>query len=593
MRLRNTIICLVCIALAAALLITAGMQLDYVNSQRQKMRLISNEPLENAPPSLAFATVAMGAFRGLVVDILWLRADRLKEQGQFFDAKQLAEWITTLQPRFASVWEFHGWNMAYNISVAIPATQPEERWRWVKNGYELLRDRGIVLNPKSIGLYRELARIFQDKIGSVRDDVHKYYKLQLATGMEPLLGAADNQYFKALAEAPTDWQQIIKDANVVPIITALKSADKAFADDDEFASNYLSLRQNPGRFKPEAFRTIDDFRGTAALRKLDIFAKAYHLRKVWKLDPVLMQQLNQNHGPVDWNDPNTPLPLDWRHPDSHAIYWAVKGLQKAGKEDFSTDEINTDRIVNHSLQNLFRNGRMFVYDVPAQTPSDSSSQTPQTPTKEVFLRSDLRMFDAYNSSALARIKKYEELGLEKTKTGSLQSLKKGHRNMLKNAIFSFYQVGHMQQAQKIYKQLRQLYPSDEFKVPMLIFVRNRLREELRNIGLFNAKEIVQMMLRESYFRYAVRDDDEAFGREKMAKEIHDHYQSAYLDENRIDLPDFKLMRYFALLDFFNDYQYPLNMRRNLLARIKIERPELAEQLKQLEEKLQKQSEQSQ
>jgi hypothetical protein len=593
MRLRNTIICLVCIVLAAALLITAGMQLDYINSQRQKMRLISNEPLENAPPSLAFATVAMGAFRGLVVDILWLRADRLKEQGQFFDAKQLAEWITTLQPRFASVWEFQAWNMAYNISVAIPASQPQERWRWVKNGYELLRDHGIVLNPKSIGLYRELARIFQDKIGSVRDDVHKYYKLQLATGMEPLLGAADNQYFKALAEAPTDWQQIIKDANVVPIITALKSADKAFADDDKFVSNYLSLRQNPARFKPEAFRAIDDFRGTAALRKLDIFAKAYHLRKVWKLDPVLMQQLNQNHGPIDWNDPNTPLPLDWRHPDSHAIYWAVKGLQKAGKEDFSTAEINTDRLVNHSLQNLFRNGRIFIYDVPAQTPFDSSSQTPKTPTKEVFLRSDLRMFDAYNKSALARIKKYEELGLEKTKTGSLQSLKDGHRNMLKNAIFSFYQVGHMQQAQKIYKKMRQLYPSDEFKVPMLIFVRNRLREELTNITVTNAQEIVQMMLRESYFRYAVRDDDEAFGREKMAKEIHDHYQSAYLDENRIDLPDFKLMRYFALLDFFNDYQYPLNMRRNLLARIKIERPELAEQLKKMEEKLQKQSEQSQ
>jgi hypothetical protein len=411
--------------------------------------------------------------------------------------------------------------------------------------------------------------------------------------MEPLLGAADNQYFKALAEAPTDWQQIIKDANVAHIITALKSADKAFADDDKFVSNYLSLRQNPARFKPEAFRAIDDFRGTAALRKLDIFAKAYHLRKVWKLDPVLMQQLNQNHGPIDWNDPNTPLPLDWRHPDSNAIYWAVKGLQKAGKEDFSTDEINTDRIVNHSLQNLFRNGRIFVYDVPAQTPFDSSSQTPQTPTKEVFLRSDLRMFDAYNKSALARIKKYEELGLEKTKTGSLQSLKDGHRNMLKNAIFSFYQAGHRRRAQKIYKKMRQLYPSDDFKVPLDAFVWNRLREELRNIGLNNAKEIVQMMLRESYFRYAVRDDDEAFGREKMAKEIHDHYQSAYLDENRINLPDFKLMRYFALLDFFNDYQYPLNMRRNLLARIKIERPELAEQLKQLEEKLQKQSEQSQ
>ena len=46
------------------------------------------------------------------------------------------------------------------------------------------------------------------------------------------------------------------------------------------------------------------------------------------------------------------------------------------------------------------------------------------------------------------------------------------------------------------------------------------------------KEIVQMMLRESYFRYALRDDDEAFSREKMAEEVYNHYQSGY-DEYRI------------------------------------------------------------
>jgi len=590
MRLRDTIIWAVCIIFTAALLITAGAQLNYINSQRQRMRLISNEPLENAPPSLAFATVAMGAFRGLVVDILWLRADRLKEQGQFFDAKQLADWITTLQPRFASVWEFQAWNMAYNISVAIPATQPDQRWHWVKNGYELLRDQGIELNPKSIGLYRELARIFQHKIGYVSDDAHKYYKLQLATAMEPLLGPADDQYFQALAEAPTHWRQIVEDVNIVPIITALKSADKTFADEDKFVSNYLSLRQNPARFAPDAFKVIDNFRGTEALKRFDIFAKAYHLRNSWKLDPLIMQQLNRTLGPVDWNDPNKHLPLDWRHPDTHAIYWAVKGLQVAGRQEFSVDEVNTDRIVNHSLQNLFRNGKIYIYDVPAEPPSDSSAQTPQTRTKEVFLLPDLRMFEPYNNSVLARMEKYKEL--EETKTGTYESLQTGHRNMLKNALFSFYQAGHRDQAQKIYEQLRELYPLDEFKVPLVIFVRNRLREELTNIGLNNAKEIVQMMLRDSYFRYAIREDDEAFGLEKMAQEAYEIYQSAYSDENRINLPDFKLLRYFALLDFFNDQRFPPNLRRNLLGRIKIERPQLAEQLKQEEEKLLKQLEQS-
>jgi hypothetical protein len=591
MRLRDTIIWSVCIALAASLLITAGMQLDFINSQRQQMKLIANEPLENAPPSLAFATVAMGAFRGLLVDILWLRADRLKDQGEFFDAKQIAEWITTLQPRFTSVWEFQAWNMAYNISVAIPATQPDERWQWVKNGYELLRDQGIPLNPKSISLYCELARIFQHKLGSVSDDAHKYYKLQLAMAMEPLLAPADNQYFKALTDAPTDWGQIIKDPDVAPLITALKSADKTFDNDDDFVSNYLSLRQNPARFNPDAFKVIDNFRGTEAIRKFDIFAKAYHLRNAWKLDPVLMQQLNYTYGPADLNDPNTHLPLDWRHPDTHAIYWAAKGLQVAGKKEFSVAEINTDRIISHSLQDLFRNGKIFIYDVPVQIPSDSNSQTPQTKMeKEIFLRPDLRMFEPYNKAALARIEKYEHL--EDMKADSLQSLKNGHRNMLKNAIFSFYQAGHIQQAQKIYDQLKELYPQDEFKVPLVVFVRNRLREELQNVTIDNAKEIVGMMLRESYFRYAMHDDDEAFGREKMAKEVYDHYQSAYSDENRIDLPDFTLLRYLAIMDFLNDQQYPPNMRLALYNRIRTERSELAEQLEKQEEELLKQLEQS-
>ncbi|MFA5238531.1 MAG: hypothetical protein WC476_02310 [Phycisphaerae bacterium] len=595
MRSRDTIICFICIVLAASLFIAAGMQLDYINSQRKQMKLIINEPLQNAPPSLAFATVAMGAFRGLLVDMLWLRADKLKDQGEFFDAKQIAEWITILQPRFARVWEFQAWNMAYNISVAIPATQPDERWRWVKNGYELLRDQGIPLNPKSILLYHELARILQHKIGSVSDDAHKYYKLQLAIAMEPLLGPADNQYFEALAKAPADWKQIVKDPNVTSLVAALKSADKTFDDEDDFVSNYLALRQNPDRFNQDAFKVIDNFRGTETIGKFDIFARAYYLRNTWKLDPVLMQQLNKTYGPVDWDDPNTHLPLDWRHPDTQAIYWAVRGLQVAGKNEFSAAEINADRIVGHSLQDLFRNGKIFIYDVPVAVSSDPCTQTPQAELskevrKEIFLRPDLRMFEPYNKAALARIEKYNNI--EDVGHGSLESLKTGHKNMLKNTIFSFYQAGHIQQAQKIYDQLRELYPQDEFKVPLVIFVKNRLREELQTITIDNAKEIVQMMLRESYFRYAMHDDDEAFGREKMAKEVYDHYRSRYTGEDRVGLPDLTLLRYLALVDFLNDQAYPPNMRLALYNRIKLERPELAEQLKKQEEQFLKQLEQS-
>jgi hypothetical protein len=614
MRLRDILIFVTGVVLVVVLLAMAGMRLDFINSQRLEMKLISNEPLKNAPPSLAFATVAMGAFRGLVVDILWIRADRLKEQGQFFDAKQLAEWITILQPRFAQVWEFQAWNMAYNISVAIPADQADQRWQWVKNGYEILRDRGIPLNPKTILLYRELARIFQHKIGGIADDAHKYYKLQLALAMEPLLRPADptfgevsppadNAWFEALARAPADWDKIASDPNISPLITALKAADKTFEDNAQFINNYLSLRQNPARFAPAAFRVIDRFRDTKALNDFDVFAKAWQLRNVWKLDPELMRELNQTYGPIDFTDPNKRYPLDWRHPNAHAIYWAVKGLrvagdkvigEKDGRKEYSVHEENTDRIVAHSLQNLFRYGKIFIYNVKDEQPTQplrigEADSAPQL-RKEIFLRPDLRMFDSYSKAIEKIIPKYTDPNDTFDDSHEVQQ-----RNAFSTALFMFYEAGHRQRAQKIYDFLRQRYPHrEEFNHPSIeYFVRKYLQEEIKDITITKVAGIILPMLREAYFRYAVRDDDEAFAREKMAEEAYHLFNLRFGEEERLRIPDFKMLRYNALIDFFSDEQYPLTMRQNLLGRIKVERPQLAEQFSQIEQQILQKSQLSQ
>ena len=587
-------------------MIGAGLQLDYINSQRRQMKLIINEPLENAPPSLAFATVAMGAFRGLVVDILWMRADKLKEAGQFFDARQLAEWITTLQPRFGSVWVFHAWNMAYNISVTIPETQPDQRWQWVKNGYELLRDKGLYSNPRDIQLYHELARIFQHKIGSVSDNVHRYYKLQMALALGPLLGAADDEYFDDLVQAGQwlwddegtpdfgrIWRQIAEDPNLAPLIKRLQSADKAFSDDDRFVSSYLSLRQDARRFAPAALTAIDDFRQTPQLKRFDMLAKAFQLRKAWKLDPVLMRRLNKTHGPIDWNDPNTHLPLDWRHPDSHAIYWAVKGLEIAAAqqdEEISSHETNTDRIVAHSLQNLFRNGKLFIHNTLVPVPSSDPSQPAQTRVlREVYLRPDLRMFEPYNNAVLNIMRKYRDIGDD----GAAESIGNGHRNMLRNALLSFYQSAHKEYARKILDQLRELYPRPEFQVSLLEYARRRMLEEFESLGVTDATEQIMSILKESYYLYAIHDDDAAFGREALAKQIHNHYQSMYLDENRIDLPAFELLRFLAVEDFFADRQFSDYLKDRLFGRMEVERPELLKQLQKLGQDREEQLQQNQ
>ena len=468
--------------------------------------------------------------------------------------------------------------MAYNISVAIPNTQPEERWRWVRNGYELLRDRAIPLNPNSIILYRSLAWIFQHKIGDISDDVHRYYKKELAVSMRSLLGERpDNAFFDRLAAAPKTLEAALADPAVASFVEALRQADPAFADRAKLVDHYLSLRQMPARFSKEAFAVIDDWRDSEALEAFDVFARAAKLRSEWKFDIDFMIRLNKLYGPVDIDDPEKTYPLRWDNPATHAIYWGALGLEVAGRpEQYRVDEKNTDRIIFHSLQMLFRRGRVVMYEEPEQGTA-------------VFLLPDMQMFDVCNRFWQEIIDKYEEF-----EGGNPKAVRGGHKNFLENALVMFYQSGHTRKAEQIYRQLQTQHEFDdtgyvrtEYKVPMMTFVRNRLREELQSIGIHDATEFIISTLREGYFRYALYEDDEAAGRENMAREVFEMYQEEMgrQEQDRVGLPSLDRLRYGAFMMFMEDPAYPETMRINLLGRIRLERPDLFEKLQQQEAQL--------
>src|SRR5512143_441544 len=125
--------------LAALLLVSAAWSQRRLNRDRSELGLTRMTPLENAPPVLAFTTEALGGFRGLIANALWIRATELQEAGKYFEMVQLADWITKLMPHFAAVWVNQAWNLVYNISIKF--NDPRERWRWVEQGIELLRDQ--------------------------------------------------------------------------------------------------------------------------------------------------------------------------------------------------------------------------------------------------------------------------------------------------------------------------------------------------------------------------------------------------------------------------------------------------------------------
>jgi hypothetical protein len=161
-----------------------------MTDDRARLGLVRDIDQAGMPPVLAFTTVALGGFRGLIANALWMRANDLQEQDKYFEMVQLADWITKLEPRFVQVWTVQAWNMAYNISVKF--TDPADRWRWVERGIQLLRDEGLRYNPDETLIYRELSWFFRHKMGQNLDDAHLYYKAVWFNQMNQLLGARPN-----------------------------------------------------------------------------------------------------------------------------------------------------------------------------------------------------------------------------------------------------------------------------------------------------------------------------------------------------------------------------------------------------------------
>ena len=223
-----------------------------------------------APPGVRFVTVALGGFRGLLVDALWVRAARLQDEGDFFEVAQLAEWITHLEPRYPEVWSYHAWNLAYNIGAMFP--DPADRWHWVQTGIRLLRDEGIPANAHESKLYWELGWLFADKVGGRWDDAEFYYRTSLAAEMTATLGG--------------------------------------------------------GTFDREWFRNRPDRQARLASQGLV---------------SGFMIQVDERYGP-----------LDWRLPETHALYWATRGrpFQKP-------DDHWCERLVWSSLTDEVRAGALY------------------------------------------------------------------------------------------------------------------------------------------------------------------------------------------------------------------------------------------
>lgn len=192
------------VAAAAACFFAAGQLNAPIRRMRAERGLNPTESLRNVPPIVTFTTVALGGFRGIIADALWVRATELQDEGKYLEIVQLADWITKLEPRFAPVWIFHAWNMAYNISAVFP--HPEDRWRWVNQGIRLLRDEGIRCNPTDANLCTELSWIYKHKVGGPWDEAAGFYRREFARETSELLGGGRPDYTAGAGARREQWE---------------------------------------------------------------------------------------------------------------------------------------------------------------------------------------------------------------------------------------------------------------------------------------------------------------------------------------------------------------------------------------------------
>ena len=463
-----------------------------MNALRVKHELTENTPLENAPPVIAFTTVALGGFRGLIADALWVRASTLQDEGQYFEMFQLASWIVRLQPRFTGAISYQAWNMAYNISVTF--SSPVDRWRWVQRGIELLRDEAIPYNSNSPQLYRELSWLYLNKIGHELDEAHRYYKLQLARQMTAVLG-----------EPPTDWEGLAKAPATPGALAAtigsharlwnVLTANKMTLDDVEREFRRAEGKL-PDAIHPETFPDTER-------RLIEQYLRRHWLTEVYKLDPAYVLTLNQKYGA-----------LDWRLPQAHAIYWASHGIDVAPKQKY----VHGDRNIFQALKLAFQSGRLIYL-------RDS----------ETFeISPNIAILPATNRAYLDDIAKYPE---------QATVIKGAHQNFLSDAILVLYTFGRREEAARLLADTRKLY-GGRFRRNIDDYALATLAVDMNAASYEQGISAIQGYLYNAWYAFAIGDSERAAGFEAIATKLWQRFQSRIVPaaQKRRSLPPLETLK---------------------------------------------------
>ena len=463
-----------------------------INLIRNMAGLTRSLPLENAPPQFVIAVNLLGGLRSVLIDMLWLRTIKLREQGKFFEMSQLYNWICELEPQIEDIWTHNAWNMAYNISFEMPFEK--DRWRWINKAIHLLRDQGLKYNSKSAKIRKEIAWIYSHKIGQSWDDMHFYYKKQLAIEMNGLVRGIED----------------LKKMN------SLKKTTVLMKNDPELNKLFTDLQYN-------GIHNYTDFRNAfeenkenseydeKLMDKICLILRRDQLQERLKLDISEMIKIMNKFGQ-----------LDWRLPDTHAIYWAYTAKKFADKKNM----ILYDRIIYVSMQTMYRRGKLFLM-------KDGDDYLYITTPDKKFIDT---MYQVYKEI----IEYYRE------SEATIKNIKTSYFYFLSESIVLLYALNDTENAKKYFDIIKKSFPEKIKEDNYQVYALNEFKITAQTGNYDQVKGLLYSLVKQAYWNLSLGEEEAFAGYIKLATMLRTEYTKAVSNQARLRLPSIETLKKQAL-----------------------------------------------
>ncbi len=481
-----------------------------INNMRHDAGLTRNLPVENAPPQFVLAVNILGSLRCLLIDALWLRTMKLREEGKYFEMAQLYKWICQLEPQIEDVWTHNAWNMAYNISFEMPFA--EDRWRWIRQAISLLREEGLMYNTRSASIRKEIAWIYAHKIGQQWDDMHMYYKKQLALEIDPLIKGADDVRAMATLE---DFESALK---TNPALQAAWNTART--------ANITSYKD----FQQWLASAVASNFPQDILDLLDTYLRAKTLTHDYKLDLKTMVSLQDMYGPIEW-----------RLPESHALYWAYQGKQYAQERH----SILYDRLIYLSVQSLYRRGYVYLA-------KDGDEVLYITGPDARFIDP---MFTLYKSLA----EQYKD-------QATMKNIHASYFYYLQEVVVLLYAFNNREGSEKYFRILKDEFPQKVKENDYITFVLKQFQITAQTGNYDHVKSLVYSLVRQAYWNLALNQDEQYTGYLRLANAVRSEYLRSTGNLERLQLPHIKDIKK-QVVDQALKNDFPPALRENLKKRL--------------------------